>query len=229
MKKLSKEQLHEQWYKQARDMSMEELPGFVNHLISDYQHDYGTICHALTAAGVATMWAMNMHPQGGITGFQAGYIMWQFIREWNYQGNKTGLRIIDYDNFLYPQYHEKNQKTILPDIWHSIQKTAQENINEADKEYAEYLVKMDQYRIDINAFIKKYPDYHSRKNHYDHLSFGNGKQWEEYEARKVSGFEFAPCEPYCSVTPDSDVYLHWKSITNGIVPFGYVVNLPSRD
>lgn len=69
------DKVHENWYKEAKDMDMQKLPQFVNGLLEDYEHDYGTICHALSAAAVATMWAMNRDErQGGITGFQASCI-----------------------------------------------------------------------------------------------------------------------------------------------------------
>jgi hypothetical protein len=124
--------IHEQWYKEAKTQTLETLPQFISHLLGDYVHDYGTICHALAAGGIATMWAMNNHPQGGITGFQAGAIMWEFIRNWNYEYNKCGLKIVDYDNMLYPQYKDKYAKTINKDTWEALQKAAQKMLNEGD-------------------------------------------------------------------------------------------------
>lgn len=215
--------LHEQWFEEAREMTLDKLPTFISHLLNDYNHDYGTICHAITAGAVATAWAMNNTPQGGITGFQAGCIMWGIIRQWNYRYNKTGLKIIDYDNFLYPQYYDKFQRTINPDTWANIQRQAQAEIDAVDINYAEYLIKQKQYKADIAEFVKKYPDYYERKAHYDHLVCGGTKEWDEYYAKKESGFEFAPQKPYCGTNSESPVYKHWKSIVDGIVPFRYVV------
>lgn len=84
-------EVHKEWYAQANEQTIETLPSFINHLMNDYSHDYGTICHAITAGGLATMSAMNNSDQGGITGFQAGEIMWKFIRNWNHAENKTGM------------------------------------------------------------------------------------------------------------------------------------------
>jgi len=125
-----KMKVHEEWYKEAKKQSLQSLPEFLRHLMDDYKHDYGTICHAISAGAIATAWAMNDHPQGGITGFQAGFIMWGFIRYWNHEHNKTGLSIVDYDNMLYPQYEYKFDKTISKSTWDAIQKTAAENIRE---------------------------------------------------------------------------------------------------
>lgn len=122
--------VHEQWFTEAREMTMDELPAFLNRLMDDYGHDYGTVIHALTAGAVATCWAMNKHEQGGITGFQAGCLMWEFIRRWNKESNKCGLRLVDYDDFLYPQYEDRFNTTISPETWEAIQKEAQGKLDE---------------------------------------------------------------------------------------------------
>ncbi len=118
---VSRQRISEEWYEETKEMTMDKLPEFLRKLTEDYEHDYETICHAIAAGAIATAWAINSTPQGGITGFQAGCIMWMFIRHWTYSHNKLGLRIIDYDNLLYPQYEEKFQKTITPAIWEELQ------------------------------------------------------------------------------------------------------------
>lgn len=216
--------IHKQWYEESRQITLDALPDFISHLINDYQHDYGTVCHALAAGALATLWAMNSTPQGGITGFQASAIMWQLIRQWSYPGNKTGLRIIDYDKFLYPQYEDDfTQKAISKSMWECIQKEAENNIKEADEAHAKYLVDMEQYEKDLAVFVEKYPDYYDRKDYYDHLSYGTGDEWDEYNAKVDSGFEFAPEKPYVHVDLEGAVYKHWKSIVAGVVPFGYTI------
>jgi len=81
-----------QWQKKAKEATVETLPQFLKELTEDYEHDYGTIVHATTEAAIAACHAVDASPQGGITGFQAGCIMWQFISEWNYSHNKTALK-----------------------------------------------------------------------------------------------------------------------------------------
>ena len=124
------ENIHNEWYLQAKDQTLESLQGFINHIINDYEHDYGTICHAMSACSIATMWAINKTDQGGITGFQAGAIMWEFIKHWNYTDNKTGMKMVNYDDMLYPQYDYKFQKTITESIWRSIQDVANNRLEE---------------------------------------------------------------------------------------------------
>lgn len=217
------QKIHLQWYEDAKKQTPETIASFVKGLMEDYQHDYGTICHAISAGAIGQAWAMNSHENGGITGFQAGAVMWGFVREWNYSSNKTGLKIIDFDNFLYPQYEDNFQKTIDEDVWKSLQKESVDKIAKAREEYQEYLVKKEKYDAELVDFIKKYPDYQNNKKHYDRLSMGTGQEWED-EAEKVeSGFEFAPQEPYAPITDGSSVFEHWKTIAAGIVPFGYTV------
>lgn len=75
------------WFKAAKEQTLETLPSFMNHILNDYTHDYGTICHALTACAIGAAYAGDKSKQGGITGFQAGCIMWDFIRHWNHESN----------------------------------------------------------------------------------------------------------------------------------------------
>ena len=118
--------VHKDWYKQAKEQTRETLTDFIDHLSNDYEHDYGTICHALTAGAIATAWVINRGPQGGITGFQAGAVMWEFIRNWNHV--EGPLRLVDYKNMLYPQYEDDFQKTMSKDAWEYLQKKAKEGL-----------------------------------------------------------------------------------------------------
>lgn len=116
--------LKEEWHKRAKTMTLETLPEFLRELTENYRHDYGTICHAVAMSAVAAAWAVNASPTGGITGFQAGAVMWEFVRSWMYRSNKTGLKLINYDNFLYPQYESQYQKTMPISTWTALQKEA---------------------------------------------------------------------------------------------------------
>lgn len=120
--------LQDQWYQDAKKQTMQTLPEFLRHLTEDYDHDYGTICHAMAAGSIATAWAIDKSPQGGITGFQGGAVMWEFIRQWNYKSNKLGLKIVDYDKILYPQYANVFDNTIGKEHWTRIQEQAKASI-----------------------------------------------------------------------------------------------------
>jgi hypothetical protein len=126
--------LEKEWYEDARNQTLETLPDFMNHLLNDYQHDYGTICKAIAACGAAAMYAANNTEQGGITGFQAGCINWEVLKAWGEFQTHTGARLINFDNMIYPQYEEKFDKIISKETWESIQKYAKENLLE-EREY----------------------------------------------------------------------------------------------
>lgn len=117
-----------EWFEQAKEQTFETLPAFIDHIMNDYIHDYGTICHAISVCALAAAWACV--EDSGITGFQAGFIMWDFIMQWMYSDNKCGLRIVNYDKMLYPQYEDDFRKTISPSTWDNIQKEAKKLLDE---------------------------------------------------------------------------------------------------
>lgn len=122
------EEMHveKEWFEEARKQTFETLPDFVNHVMNDYIHDYGAICHAVSACALAAAWAANHSPNGGITVFQASFVMWDFVKQWSFRTNKAGLKIIDYDEMLYPQYDETFDKTISANVWESLQEQAKD-------------------------------------------------------------------------------------------------------
>jgi len=123
----------DEWFNRARDITLETLPVFCSKL-QTYQHDYGTIVRAVAAASVAAAWAMNKGPSGGITGFQASAVMWEFITHWMPQYFGAPLRLVNYDDMLYPQYEHKFQKTLRKDMFHDIQEKARKLL--ADESHA---------------------------------------------------------------------------------------------
>lgn len=128
MKSITEEdKVHEQWYEEAKQVdSVEALSEFMTRLNSDYQHDYGTVCHMIASSAIAAATAANKGPQGGITGFQAGAVMWEFIQHW--QGYKGPLKLLNYENLLYPQY-EHTFTTISHDTWEWVQEEAKKKLS----------------------------------------------------------------------------------------------------
>lgn len=108
-------------FNELRQMSLEELPEFLKSLENE-DVDYNTCCDIVSKAGLASMHAFGS--KLGITGFQAGYIMWQMIYNWLFETNKAGLSLLNYDNMLYPQYEEMFQKSIPVSAWVSLQEQA---------------------------------------------------------------------------------------------------------
>lgn len=125
--------LEKEWFEEAKKQTPETLMSFINHIMNDYRHDYGTIVHAVSACALAAAWASDRYPQGGITGFQAGFVMWDFIRELEYSNNECGLKIVNYDNMLYPQYKDRFEKIIPKWVWEKLQERAKEKLENLEQ------------------------------------------------------------------------------------------------
>lgn len=119
----------DEWFERAKGIkSIEEFSSFAKELLEETHHDYGTICHAIGALTLAAGWmGAKTH---GITGFQAGFVMWDFIRQWFYDNNECGLKIVDFDEMLYPQYEYKFEKTITATQFKNLQETALKKLKE---------------------------------------------------------------------------------------------------
>lgn len=223
--------IHEKWFEEAKKQTTDTLTEFVRHLAEDYEHDYGTICHAVTAAGLAGMYAVENSPSGGITGFQAGLCMWGIVRQWSYKNNKCGLRMLDFDKLLYPQY-EYVFKSISKDTLEAVRKEAVEKIAEYHKSieawrsaYAEWVKDLEKFKIDVVEWQKQhteYPTYEDNPDFYKHLTCGNERDWKEERKKEESGFMFEPSEP-CEPSINPGVMAHWQAVADGAIPFGLKV------
>lgn len=162
----------------------DKLVEFLKDVRDNYNYDYGTAPRAIAQASVATAWYLSS--VFGITGFQAGFVMWDFIRDWQYRDNECGLKIVDYDLMLYPQYeHKFTEKTIGKWQWEALQKKAQKELDKIQETVETYNRSQAK---GMEKFINK-----------------EGRDWVDTD--------------FCNVR----VLNHWKSIVNGIVPFGFKV------
>lgn len=128
----TEQEFREQAYEIANSVNTtEELAEFIN-FISNTPLGYGTVVYAQCAAMLAAQHIVNISEQGGITGFQAGFIGWEMVKKFMSVG-KCGLAIVDYENMLYPQYKDKFEKTISRDIFKELQKKAKQRLAEADE------------------------------------------------------------------------------------------------
>lgn len=122
---------HNKWYAQAKETTTATLPEFIRHITQDYEHDYYTIFHAITAAGIAAMCAVNKANKKPIDENQANYVMWTFIYQWMYPQNKCGLAMLDYDNLLFPQMETYFEKKLPREAFERVQAQAKDLL-EAD-------------------------------------------------------------------------------------------------
>lgn len=67
--------------------------------------------------------------QFGLSGFQVGCIMWGIIDKLMITEHDCGMRLVNYNDMLYPQYDDRFEKTINPDTWKKLQEKASEQYN----------------------------------------------------------------------------------------------------
>lgn len=108
--------------------TIEDLAAFIKNVEENYNYDYGVAPRSIAQATAAVAWYLT--GKMGITGFQAGFVMWDFIKDWQYSGNECGLRIVNYDDMLYPQHDDKFEKTISLSVWSNLKKQAKKNLEE---------------------------------------------------------------------------------------------------
>lgn len=127
----TEQEFREQVYDIAKSVNTaDELVEFINFL-SNHPLNYGTVVYAQCAAMLATQHVMNVGEQGGITGFQAGFIAWEMVRKFMMVGD-CGLSLRDWEKMLYPQYADRFDKTIPRDIFEELQEKAKKRIEEDD-------------------------------------------------------------------------------------------------
>ena len=129
VKGLSEADLRAELSKAAKTVTLETLPAFISQAL-DRPHDYGTICVAIGAIAAGAAHAVDRSPKGGITGFQASAVFWEFQRQWGVFGSgDEPLRMLQYNNMLYPQYN-RHFTSISVDTWAWLQKRAAELLAE---------------------------------------------------------------------------------------------------
>lgn len=106
------------------------LIDFLRDVKGKYNTGYGEAPRAIAQACLAV--GDFLAKDFGITGFQASFVMWDFVCDWQYPHNKCGLRILDFDNMLYPQYEFKFAKTISFEQFEGIKKQAKENLKNSN-------------------------------------------------------------------------------------------------
>ena len=105
---------------------IEEMALTEHDIMTEYENAPHKIAQAMLKVG---HYLAGKH---GISGFQAGGVMWEVIEEWMYSGNKCGLKLVDYDDMLYPQYDYKFDKAISENTWNHLQEQAKEMLATED-------------------------------------------------------------------------------------------------
>ncbi len=102
--------------------------------ILDLPSGYGEVVVQLSALMIATFRAYDAR-MGGITGFQAGFIGWEMVKEFLSVKNGEPCKLMPASKMLYPQY-ESAYKEISADTFKYLQEEARRLIAK-DSEYAD--------------------------------------------------------------------------------------------
>lgn len=128
-------ELRNELYKETSDITIEQLPQFIKKAVRycrdmDMEEGYSMCVYAVGAAAVAA--AEVASKELGITGFQASCINFEFLSHWFYTDNKCGLKLINYDDMLYPQNAQRFEKSISEDTFSALRKEAQTLLDSKD-------------------------------------------------------------------------------------------------
>ena len=144
----------DEWFEKAKQVqTIEQFKELYDYLFN------GTICHTYDSAAHATSaLAVAGGSLGafaeGITGFQASFVKFDFIRQWDNIGKNVGLKVINYDDLLYPHYVKNFPlKVIKKDMWLSLQRACKEKLEELDVDNRRTCYKVRQYWGDICSGI----------------------------------------------------------------------------
>lgn len=114
-----------EWMAEAKEVrTIEEFAEFYRKVVTDTAHDYNTCVYANAAVALAAARLASNHL--GITGFQAGCVMWEFIADWRKQDGP--MKLTTFEDMLYPQYDDRFDTVISPGTWKWLQEQASERI-----------------------------------------------------------------------------------------------------
>jgi hypothetical protein len=120
-------------YDKANEVkNKKDLDKLLREVIKSKDLDYGKIVYAICGCMIATCNYIDRSQVGGITGFQAGFIGWEMIKEYTITfNNQFGMKILNYGDLLYPQSEERFEKTLDKDTWEALRKKAYENMKDS--------------------------------------------------------------------------------------------------
>lgn len=104
-----------------------QLDALLKEVVNNKDLDYGQIVYAMSACMKATANYIDRQPVGGITGFQASFIGWEMVKEFIHK-SEVGMKLMDYEDMLYPQYKPHFEKVISKKTWDKLQQLAKEKL-----------------------------------------------------------------------------------------------------
>lgn len=128
----------------------EQLLEFLDKEIENEELTKDNIDHAIAAFMLAASNVLVQKHGNLIDKDKAGDIMWNFIRHWLPEFAYAPIRMLIYEDLLFPQF-ERNFKTITKDIQEWVKKQAEHNLKTHGDKAAPELV--EHWRKIINGYI----------------------------------------------------------------------------
>lgn len=116
--------LRAKWLTEAREVSTPQQLGTFLEMLANHPHDYNTCVEATVAALLATMRVMSKRL--GLTGFQASVIALKVAAE--IMVIRGPLKLIRYEQMLYPQNEHYFAREISPDTWSWLRAAAESKV-----------------------------------------------------------------------------------------------------
>lgn len=144
----------DEWFEKASQVrTIEQFKELYDYLFNgNICHTYDSAAHATSALAIAGGHLGSSTE--GITGFQASYVKFDFLRQWDNIGKCVGLQVIDYDDLCFPQYVKKFPlKRIKKDMWLAVQRACKEKLESLDVNGNRACYKVRQYWGDVCSGI----------------------------------------------------------------------------
>ena len=126
----------------------DSMDNLLKELVDTYEFDYSSICQMIGMFAVIAANKANSSEAGGISGFQANGVMWEFIQNWMHL--EGPMKLVRFDEMLYPQYEDHFQKSIDKETFKWMQEKAEESIKKHKS--ANQLV-VDHWRRIVDGFV----------------------------------------------------------------------------
>lgn len=125
---MTESELRDHLKQKMKGVTLDTFRVFADEALAEGK-DYGTICVAIGAIAAAAARAADRSEHGGITGFQASAVFWEFVEQWDVFGDGP-KRMLCYKDALYPGTLYKFRPTFSAETWKWLQEQAAANLVE---------------------------------------------------------------------------------------------------
>lgn len=140
------------WLKRAKEVSIEEIPNFINELINSVDWEinddgYANIIKVMYISMMATFYGVNNSENGNITGSQVQTLAWKLFMKLMGIEEGTPLKMINYEGMLNPYNGSYFDKIIDKEFFEWLQNKAREllkdnNCSPTDSDIIVHLLKI---------------------------------------------------------------------------------------